>query len=434
MSALRAAAAAPPLAFARDVPLTPSPPLHCSPLPHSCLDPEQGTEMCLFVKDADVEKVKAALIEKRIPGFTKVMGVSKLRTKYREFCDRRALVARYAAFFADKRVLPMMPKLCGKAFFERRKQPMPVDVERGDLAAALAAVRDATWLALGQQCSAVRIGRAYMEPAAVAANVMAAIPLAVAAIPGKWRSVLSIHLRGVDTPSLPLYKSLPTVQPTGESGRGRSSLEVGAESDAGVTAGAGATKAMAKLLGAGKAAAKTGLKASVVAAEDFFGGGGAGASMDDNDDDEDEGDDDDEDNDDDVNVGAPPPRSARVMGEMKSLIAKTAAAKPTSREKKSTAVAGALALAAPAAVPAAIALSKPAPKVKTAGAPSGSAGVAAPVNVSAAGVKRSRAEASVEPARRPLKKSAVAASALEPAHVPPPASAKPLKSALKSKK
>ena len=33
-------------------------PLPPSALPHSCLDPEQGVELCLFVKDADAEVKK----------------------------------------------------------------------------------------------------------------------------------------------------------------------------------------------------------------------------------------------------------------------------------------------------------------------------------------------------------------------------------------
>jgi ribosome biogenesis protein UTP30 len=217
-----------------------------SPLPHSLFDPEDGVELCLFVTDDSVEKIKAKLIELRVGGFTKVMGVTKLRTKYREFVARRALVARYAAFFADKRVVPMMPKLCGKPFFSRRKQPMPVEVAHGDLAAALSEVRDSTYLTLGAQTVSLKIGRAHMPARKVAANIVAAIEPAVARLPGKWKGVKSIYLRGVDTVSAPLYRA----------------------SDADIEA---AEAALVRQSGADKATQGGAAPAKTVA-DDFFGG------------------------------------------------------------------------------------------------------------------------------------------------------------------
>jgi hypothetical protein len=147
------------------------------------------------------------LLEARVGGFTKVMGVNKLRKKYHEFKDRRALVERYAAFYADDRIVPMIPKLCGKPFFSRRKLPMPVVVAHGDIAKTLSAARDSTWLVVGQQTCAFKVGRAHMTPENVAENIMAAIGPAVARLPGKWAGVQSINLRGVDTVSAPIYRA-----------------------------------------------------------------------------------------------------------------------------------------------------------------------------------------------------------------------------------
>lgn len=180
-------------------------------LPHSIYNPEDGVELCLFVKDAAVDEVKAKLVAGKVGGFTKVMGVTKLRKKYREFRDRRDLVARFAAFFADDRVIRMMPKLCGKPFFHRSKQPAPVRIDRGDIGATLARARDSTWLYVGQQCVSVRVARANMTAEQVAANILAAVTPAVEAFPKKWRGVQAIYLTGVNTLSLPLFKALPEV-------------------------------------------------------------------------------------------------------------------------------------------------------------------------------------------------------------------------------
>ena len=50
-----------------------------------------------------------------------VIGVTKLRTKYKQFEARRQLLAAYDRFLADDRVVPMLPKLLGNKFFERKR-------------------------------------------------------------------------------------------------------------------------------------------------------------------------------------------------------------------------------------------------------------------------------------------------------------------------
>jgi ribosome biogenesis protein UTP30 len=101
-----------------------------------------------------LRQAKAQLLEARVGGFTRVLGVTKLKKNYREFKDRRELVAGYSAFFCDERCVTMMPKLCGKAFFARNKAPLPVCLTRGSLAAALARARDSTWMRVGAQTGA----------------------------------------------------------------------------------------------------------------------------------------------------------------------------------------------------------------------------------------------------------------------------------------
>ena len=107
------------------------------PLPHPIYNTET-TEICMFVKDLQGEGHKAA--KKRIAmldkhaGVSKVIGVSKLRTKYESFEAKRALCKAYDLFVADDRVIPSLPKLIGKDFFKKKKQPVPVDLTRRDWA------------------------------------------------------------------------------------------------------------------------------------------------------------------------------------------------------------------------------------------------------------------------------------------------------------
>jgi len=50
-----------------------------------------------------------------------VVGVAKLKGKYKGFEERRQLLKENGLFLADERVVPLLPKLLGKMFFEAKK-------------------------------------------------------------------------------------------------------------------------------------------------------------------------------------------------------------------------------------------------------------------------------------------------------------------------
>ncbi len=50
-----------------------------------------------------------------------MIGVTKLRQKYKPHEAKRQLCAGYDWFLADERVVPLLPKLLGKSFFDKKK-------------------------------------------------------------------------------------------------------------------------------------------------------------------------------------------------------------------------------------------------------------------------------------------------------------------------
>lgn len=50
-----------------------------------------------------------------------VIGVTKLRQKFPTHEHKRDLCGQYDIFMADERVLPMLPRLLGKTFFDKKK-------------------------------------------------------------------------------------------------------------------------------------------------------------------------------------------------------------------------------------------------------------------------------------------------------------------------
>jgi ribosome biogenesis protein UTP30 len=184
-------------------------------LPTPVFDPASGAEVCLIVKDG-ANEIAEHLLKVPVLGLTKVITVSSLKTKYKAFQHRRPLVSQFKAFFADDRVVTMMPKLCGNTFSNPKKMPTPVRLTVGDISKELEAARDASYLYVGAQCTSIRVGRADNSAEEVAANMTAAVAAALPHFAKGLKGVLSIYLSATDSVSLPLYKALPSLSMAAE--------------------------------------------------------------------------------------------------------------------------------------------------------------------------------------------------------------------------
>ncbi len=156
------------------------------------------------------EDVVQKLEEKPVPGFVKVIGYTKLSKNYKQYSARRELLKSYDAFFVDDRILPMMPRVLGKTFFARKRQPVPVAMSGSrSLTNALQRARDSTPLYLGAGlCVAIKVGHTGMTAAQVAENVMAVLPEVIEQTPRKWRNIASVHIKLPDSAALPLFMAL----------------------------------------------------------------------------------------------------------------------------------------------------------------------------------------------------------------------------------
>jgi ribosome biogenesis protein UTP30 len=103
-------------------------------LPHSLL--VAGDEVCLITKDPQ-QDFKDLLAKHGITSVNKVIGIKKLRDRFKTYESRRDLAQLYQVFLADDRILPLLPKLLGKQFYEKKKLPLPVRLTRKDLKAEI---------------------------------------------------------------------------------------------------------------------------------------------------------------------------------------------------------------------------------------------------------------------------------------------------------
>ena len=89
------------------------------PIVHPLVDPRTAG-VCLITKDPQRE-YKDLLEANGVRFISRVVGIEKLKGKFKPFQARRLLLKENGLFLADERVIPLLPKLLGKKFFDARK-------------------------------------------------------------------------------------------------------------------------------------------------------------------------------------------------------------------------------------------------------------------------------------------------------------------------
>ncbi|WWD08133.1 hypothetical protein V865_006244 [Kwoniella europaea PYCC6329] len=177
-------------------------------LPHPPLPPPPTTSICLLSKSPQRE-YKDLLAAKNIKFISRVVGVEKLKGKFKPFEPRRELMRDHEIFLCDERVLPLMPGLLGKMFFEAKKQPIPVNLNRKDLKAELGRAIASTYFHPSTGTSySIRIATPSSSSSSqVLENLLASVPSVISNIPEGWENVLSVGIKTSTSVMLPIWNS-----------------------------------------------------------------------------------------------------------------------------------------------------------------------------------------------------------------------------------
>ncbi|KAL5501474.1 CIC1 [Sanghuangporus vaninii] len=174
------------------------------PLAHPIVDPRTNP-ICLITKDPQRE-YKDLLAQHNIKFINRVVGVAKLKGKFRPFEARRMLLRENGLFLADERVVPLLPGLLGKAFFKAKKQPLPVSLTKQDLKKELERAISSTYMHQNQgTCTSIKIAKISQSPEYTLDNLEAALPEIVKRIEGGWDNIKSLHIKTNSSTSLPIW-------------------------------------------------------------------------------------------------------------------------------------------------------------------------------------------------------------------------------------
>ncbi|GME42548.1 electron transfer flavoprotein alpha-subunit [Neofusicoccum parvum] len=209
-------------------------------LPHSLALP--ANRICLVTADPQ-RSYKDLIEESAFPQelrerIGRVIGISKLKAKYKTYEARRQLYAEYDIFLADDRIITYLPTVLGKVFYKTTaKRPVPVhlmgnekvqkDAEGkkpkksgedksssivGSAAAVAKDIQKALDSALvhlsPSATTSIRIAHAGFEPQKIAENLEAVVnglTTQERLIPKGWKNIRSLHIKGPDTTALPIW-------------------------------------------------------------------------------------------------------------------------------------------------------------------------------------------------------------------------------------
>lgn len=197
------------------------------PIAHPIVDP-RTTSICLITKDPQRE-YKDLLEKHSIKFISRVIGIEKLKGKFKAYEARRLLLKETGLFLADDRVIPLLPRLLGSKWFEAKKQPIPVCLTRKDLKGELERAISSTYMNQNNgTCTSIRIGTLSHKPSQIVANIQKAIPAIASHIPGGWDNIQSLLLKTNSSASLPIWSC---DLGAGENGRWSGLIETGENAD-----------------------------------------------------------------------------------------------------------------------------------------------------------------------------------------------------------
>jgi len=181
-------------------------------IPHALLSPATTT-VCLIVKDPQrhfKDLVTSAGLSSVV---TRVIGVGKLRKKYKAYENRRQLLGSHDVFLADDRIITMLPTALGKAFYRQTsKIPLPVPLAAGNdsptyLKNQVEKALNSTYVHLSLAATtSIRVALSSMTPEQVVENIVRVVEdLTSKKVPGGWKNVMSLHIKSPTSASLPIY-------------------------------------------------------------------------------------------------------------------------------------------------------------------------------------------------------------------------------------
>lgn len=184
------------------------------PLPHG--QRPDSEEVCLFTRDEpnmtseQTQRFYKKLLEERgVKNITEIIPYKVLRTEYKPFEAKRRLLGNFDMFLSDDRIRRLLPSHLGKHFYQRKKEPLCVNLQSKQLARDIQKVIQGTNVKITNKgcCCMARVAHSGMTADEVTENIEAAVQTVVAKLRMKGPVMKLIHLKSQTSVALPIYTS-----------------------------------------------------------------------------------------------------------------------------------------------------------------------------------------------------------------------------------
>lgn len=209
-------------------------------VPHS-LNASSNLSVCLITADPQ-RAVKNIVTDPSFPQdltsrIDKVIGYSKLKSRYHTFESRRQLLAEHDVFLADDRIIMRLVNTLGKIFYKSSKRPIPVRIAGIEKVDGKRVKKDAKQKTNSSEekissfasplivakeiertltsapvqlapatTASIRIGSSKFTPEQLAENVEAVVKgLTEKFITKGWRNIKALHIKGARTTAMPIW-------------------------------------------------------------------------------------------------------------------------------------------------------------------------------------------------------------------------------------
>ncbi|PVU95970.1 hypothetical protein BB559_002550 [Furculomyces boomerangus] len=172
----------------------------------------EETSVCLITKDPSTEYVKKAK-SGGLKFVEQVLGVSELKKQYKPYEAKRMLLESHQLFMVDDRVLPALPKLVGSKFFQKKKQPVPVNLATNEFTKEIKKALSSTYFHFSRGTTlSIKIGSTRMTSEQLCENILHALPYIIKRIPKNSKNVKMLAIKSSDSVALPIYNDIEQIK------------------------------------------------------------------------------------------------------------------------------------------------------------------------------------------------------------------------------
>ena len=135
------------------------------------------------------------------------MTLKELKTHV-SYEQKRILCATHDLFFVDDSILPLLPRLLGKHFFIKKKQPIPLNFKKSITDQVQQALVSTVMFKSKGVCTAIKFGSGSLSVDKNLDNFNSVLKYVKKKLPGGWENVQSIYLKTNSSVAFPIYNHL----------------------------------------------------------------------------------------------------------------------------------------------------------------------------------------------------------------------------------